>query len=74
MSTSILYHGLSIAGYNYVKTRYQGNAIIFTISHKREKLHCPICKSRKVVLRGTTKRRFKAMRLGFKIVFLELEV
>ena len=74
MSTSILYHGFSIVGYNYVKTQYQGNAIIFTIAHKREKLHCPVCKSRKVVLRGTTKRRFKAMRLGFKIVFLELEV
>ncbi|HRR42273.1 MAG TPA: ISL3 family transposase, partial [Syntrophales bacterium] len=25
-------------------------------------------------MRGTTKRRFKTMRLGFKIVFLELEV
>jgi transposase len=74
MSTSILYHGFSIVGYNYVKTQYQGNAIIFTISHKREKLYCPVCKSQKVVLRGTTKRRFKAMRLGFKVVFLELEV
>jgi len=69
-----LYHGSGIVGYNDVKTRYQGNAIIFTISHKREKLYCPVCKSRKVVLRGTTKRRFKTMRLGFKIVFLELEV
>ena len=74
MSTSFLYHVFGLVGYNYVKTQYQGNAIIFTISHKREKLQCPACKSRKVILRGTIKRRFKAFRFGFKIIYLELEV
>ena len=74
MSTSFLYHAFGLVGYNYVKTQYQGNAIIFTISHKREKLHCPACKSRKVILRGTIKRCFKAFRVGFKIIYFELEV
>ena len=74
MSTSILYHGFGIVGYDYVKTQYQGNAIIFTISHKRDKLYCPVCRSQKVILRGTTRRRFKTFPVGFKVIYLELEV
>ena len=72
MSTSFLYHVFGLVGYNYVKTQYQGNAIIFTIFTKR-KLQCPACKSRKVILRGQS-WRFKAFRFGFKIIYLELEV
>lgn len=74
MSTSILYHGFGIVGYDYVKTQYQGNAIIFTISHKRDKLYCPVCRSQKVILRGTTRRRFKTFPVGCKVIYLELEV
>lgn len=74
MSTSILYHGFGIVGYDYVKTQYQSNAIIFTISHKRDKLYCPVCRSQKVILRGTTRRRFKTFPVGFKVIYLELEV
>lgn len=74
MSTSFLYHGFGLAGYNYVKTQYQGNAIIFTISHKRDKPYCPVCKSRKVILRETIKRRFKVFPVWFKVIFLELEI
>ncbi len=74
MSTSILYHGFGIVGYDYVKTQYKGNAIIFTISHKRDKLYCPVCRSQRVILRGTTRRRFKTFPVGFKVIYLELEV
>jgi hypothetical protein len=74
MSTSILYHGFGIVGYRYVKTRYQGKAIIFTICHRRERLYCPVCRSRNVTLRGKTTRRFRTFPVGFKVIFLELEV
>ena len=74
MSTSILYHGFGIVGYRYVKTRYQGRAIIFTIRHRRERLYCPVCRSRNVTLRGKTTRRFRTFPVGFKVIFLELEV
>lgn len=74
MSTSILYHGFGVIGYDYVRTRYEGGNIIFTIRHKREKLRCPVCRGRKVTMRGTTRRRFKTVPIGPKVVFFDLEV
>jgi transposase len=71
MSKSLLYHGFGIVGYDYVRTRYEGRSITFTIRHKREKLRCPVCRGRKVMMRGTTR---KAIPLGSKVVFLDLEV
>jgi len=73
MSTSILYHGFGLVGYDYVRTRYKEGKIIFTIRHKRDKIRCPACRSRDVILRGTTTRRFRAIPIGHKRVFFELE-
>lgn len=74
MSTSLLYHGFGVVGYDYVRTRYEGRNITFTIRHKREKLRCPVCRGRKVMMRGTTRRRFKTVPVGSKVVFFDLEV
>ena len=74
MSTSILYHGFGLVGYDYVKTRYEEGKVIFTIRHKRDKIRCPACKSRDVILRGTATRRFRALPIGHKRVFFDLEV
>ena len=74
MSTSLLYHGFSLVGYDYVRTRYEGRNITFTIHHKRSKLRCPVCRSRKVIMRGTTRRRFRSIPIGFKNVFFDLDV
>jgi transposase len=74
MSTSLLYHGFGVVGYDYVRTRYEGRNVIFTIRHKREKLRCPVCSGREVMMRGTTKRRFKTVPIGSKVVFFDLEV
>jgi transposase len=74
MSTSILYHAFGLVGYDYVGTRYAGGAVIFSIRRKREKVRCPICRSRDVVLRGSVNRRFRAVPIGLKKVFLDLEV
>ena len=51
MSTSFLYHGFGLVGYNYVRTQYVGVKIIFTIERKREKICCSFCGSRNVVFR-----------------------
>jgi len=72
MSTSLLYHGFGVVGYDYVRTRYEGGEITFTIRHKRDKLRCPVCKGR--MMRGTTRRRFKTIPMGSKVVFFDLEV
>jgi len=74
MSTSLLYHGFSLVGYDYVRTRYEGRSITFTIRHKVSKLCCPVCGSRKLIMRGTTRRRFRSMPIGFKNVFSDLSV
>jgi transposase len=74
MSTSLLYHGFSLVGYDYVRTRYEGRSITFTIRHKKRKLRCPVCRSREVMMRGTTKRRFRTVPIGSKGVFFDLEV
>lgn len=74
MSTSLLYHGFGVVGYDYVRTRYDGRSITFTIRHKRDKLRCPVCRGRKVMMRGTTRRRFRTIPMGSKVVFLDLEV
>ena len=74
MSTSLLYHGFGLIGYDYVRTRYEGRSITFTIRHKRSKLRCPVCRSRKVIMRGTTRRRFRSIPIGFKNVFFDLDV
>ena len=74
MSTSILYHGFGLVGYDYVRTQYREGKIIFTIQRKRDKIRCPVCGSRDVVFRGTTPRRFRAIPIGHKRVFFDLEV
>jgi len=74
MSTSLLYHGFGLIGYTYVKTAYEGGEVIFTIAHKRDKLHCPACGSRDLVLRGCSPRRFRLVPIGSKAIFLDLDV
>ncbi|OPX94795.1 MAG: hypothetical protein A4E58_02450 [Syntrophorhabdus sp. PtaB.Bin006] len=59
MSTSLLYHGFGLVGYTYVKTVYEEGKVIFTVTHKRDKLHCPACGSRDLILRGCSPRRFR---------------
>lgn len=74
MSTTLLYHGFGIRGYYYVNSDYQKGQIIFRIKHDDWKLNCPDCKSRDFIKRGTVTRRFKALPIGKKEVFVELPV
>jgi transposase len=74
MSTSLLYHGFGLVGYTYVRTAYEEGKVIFTIKHKREKLHCPECGSRDLILRGCSSRRFSMVPIGSKVIYLDLDV
>jgi transposase len=74
MSTSLLYHGFGLVGYTYVRTAYEEGKVIFTVKHKRDKLHCPECGSRDLVLRGCSSRRFRMVPIGSKVIFLDLDV
>lgn len=74
MSTSLLYHGFGIKGYNYVNTRYQGGAVTFTVEPKPFSLRCPECRSDKVIRRGTIPRLFRTLPIGGKAVWISLAV
>lgn len=74
MSTSLLYHGFGIHGYQYVRTAYINGAIIFTITKNATNLRCPTCNSANVKRRGTTVRWFRGIPIGSMPVFIELAV
>ncbi len=44
MSTSLLYHGFGIHGYDYVRARYESGKVVFTIRQKGEDLRCSVCR------------------------------
>jgi DNA-directed RNA polymerase subunit RPC12/RpoP len=64
MSTSLLYHGFSIRGYEYVRTEYQGGAVIFTIRQEPKTFRCEHCGSRDVRPKGRVERRFRSLPIG----------
>ncbi len=74
MSTSLLYHGFGIRGYEYRRTNYEDGAVIFTVAQNRSKLKCPECGSEDVHRRGHVTRELQHLPIGGKPVFLKLDV
>jgi transposase len=74
MSTSLLYHGFGIIGYDYVNTKYQGGSVTFTVQPKPFSLRCPECRSSKVIRRGKVPRFFRTLPIGAKAVWIKLAV
>ena len=74
MSTSLLYHGFGIIGYDYVRTDYQDGHIHFTIRQPNASLRCPACGSSKVSPSGTTKRTFRSLPIGLRQTFIVLPI
>jgi transposase len=52
----------------------KGGEIIFTIRHRPEKLRCPQCRSKNIILPGTVPRRFWTWSIGPKTVSIDLDV
>ena len=74
MSTSLLYHGFGIHGYQYVRTLYRSGTVIFYIIPKPFSLRCPACGSKQIKRRGTKTRMFRTVPIGSKSVFIQLPV
>jgi transposase len=64
MSTSLLYHGFSIRGYEYVRTAYKDGQVIFTIRQEPKTFRCEACGSRDVQSRGRVERQFRSLPIG----------
>lgn len=74
MSTSLLYHGFGIVGYHYVRSEYREGDVIFTVSRKKFGLRCPVCKSKRVIRRGSLPRCFHSLPIGNKATYIKTEV
>ena len=74
MSTSLLYHGFGIQGYQHVHTKYHHGAIHFRVRQEVYSLCCPECGSYQVKRRGRVMRRFRTLPIGDKPVWIELLV
>jgi transposase len=74
MSTTLLYHGFGIHGYQYVHTKYHHGAIHFRVRQEVFNLRCPVCGSSKIRRRGQVMRRFRTVPIGPRPVWIELLV
>lgn len=74
MSTSLLYHGFGVHGYDYVNSKFNGGAVMFTLRPKAFELQCSSCKSSRIIRRGTVERRFRSLPIGRKPVWFSLAV
>jgi hypothetical protein len=50
MSTSLLYHGFGVRGYDYVKSKYESGEVTFTLGPKAFELQCSRARSSNVLM------------------------
>lgn len=73
MSITLLHRAFGIpAGYEYKRTTYHENTIIFTIQKPLSQCHCSVCGGSKVAPRGTITRRLQTVPLGTRRVEIEV--
>ena len=73
-STSLLYHGFSISGYQYVSQQFVGGQIIVRIEKDRDHYRCSCCGSADVWAQGHVERCLQTVPIGGKPVFVKLDV
>lgn len=72
-TTSLLYHAFGVVGYHHVKSEYTGGAVRLRLEDNRV-FRCTHCGSSDVIKRGTNLRRFRAVPIGRKPVFIEVPI
>lgn len=74
MKKDILSFVCGITHQEYLDIRHEDTKIVLEVGTPKEKLCCPCCKSRDVVLSGGIKRRFRSVPLGSRACELEMFV
>jgi transposase len=74
MSTSLLYHGWGIRGYQYVRTSYVGGRAIFTVKPDAFSVTCPVCGSHDVLQHGCIHRLWREVPIGPKPVVIQMGI
>jgi transposase len=74
MSTSLLYHGWGVRGYDHVAVFYEQGMIRFGIEQQPDTFRCSGCSSNEVMKSGVVTRRFRSLPIGGKAVWIELPI
>ena len=74
MSTSLLYHGFDIRGYQYVRSYFKEGKVVFSIKKDPTSLRCPCCNGWHVIRHGETMRWFQTLPIGKRQVYITLPV
>jgi transposase len=74
MSTSLLYHGWGLRGYQYVRTSYERGMIRFSVQQDPGTFCCSACGCRDVMKSGIVRRQFRSLPIGGKRAVIELPV
>jgi transposase len=74
MSTSLLYHGFGVRGYQYRSMDFFEGRVCFNLEQPREKYRCPECGSAAVHGQGHKDRWLQTIPLGLKPTFLLVKV
>ena len=74
MSTSLLYHAWGLRGYRLEATEFVQGATVFRVRQNADTLCCGHCGGRNVMRQGLVVRRFKALPIGKRPVWLEVPV
>jgi transposase len=74
MSTSLLYHGWGIRGYQYVRTSYVGGRAIFTVKPDAFSVTCPVCGSHDVLQHGCIHRLWREVPIGPKPIVIQMGI
>lgn len=74
MSTSFIYHALSLRDQNYKRTFFQNGKVLFEVDPKPKSIKCPQCNNRNVVKRGKIIRELKSLPIGAKNTWIKANI
>lgn len=74
MSTSLLYHGFGVRGYQHRRTDFMEGDVVFTIEQERSTFACSACGSKRVESRGSVMRVFQNLPIGGKATYIHFPV
>ena len=74
MSTSLLYHGWGVRGYQHVATFFEEGVVRFRVAQNPDTFCCAHCGSQEVMKSGVVPRRLRSLPIGGKPVWIELPI
>jgi transposase len=74
MSTSLLYHGWGVRGYQQTAIVFEEGMVRFVIEQNPDTFRCSNCGSCEVMKSGQVSRRFRSLPIGGKPVWIELPI